>query len=124
MDNSVKLTFAQVKYIVSLYRLSETGCGVKNIELASTLGVSKPSAHKMLRSLSELGIVRQESFGLAFFTDKGRALAQKYAFCYAALEKRMTDICGNGAVSENAICGLLADMPHERLDELYNGKAR
>ena len=126
MDNNVKFTFAQVRYIVCLYRLSQGGYGVKNVELASALGFSKPSVHNMLKSLAELGIVKQEIFGLAFFTDEGCVLAQKYAVCYAKLEKEMTEICGNGAASENAICGLLADMPCDKLDELYhsnhNGK--
>ena len=119
MDNSIKFTFAQIRYIVCFYRLSCDGYGVKNVELASALGFSKPSVHNMLRSLSELGIVSQEVFGLAYLTEKGRALAEKYSACYSKLEKKMTEICGEGAASENAICGLLADMPPENLEELY-----
>lgn len=122
LDNNVKFSFAQVRYIVCLYRLSQGGYGVKNVELASALGFSKPSVHNMLKSLADLGVVKQEIFGLAFFTDEGRVLAQKYAVCYAKLEKEMTEICGKGAASENAICGLLADMPYDRLNELYNSK--
>ena len=122
MDNNVKFTFSQVKYIVWLYRLSQRGEGVKNVELASALGFSKPSVHNMLKSLAELGVVKQEVFGLAFFTDEGRVLAQKYAHCYALLEKKMSEICGNGAVSENAICGLLADMPASKIDALYDNQ--
>ena len=122
MDNNVKFTFSQIRYIICLYRLSADGYGVKNVELASALGFSKPSVHNMLRSLSELGIVRQEVFGLAFFTDGGRALARKYTVCYEKLENKMTEIYGGGAASENAICGLLADMPPEKIDELYRGK--
>ena len=122
MDNNLKFSFAQVRYIVCLYRLSQGGYGVKNVELASALGFSKPSVHNMLKSLADLGVVKQEMFGLAFFTDEGRVLAQKYAVCYAKLEKEMTEICGKGAASEKAICGLLADMPYDRLNELYNSK--
>ena len=124
MDNNVRFTFSQVKYIVWLYRLAQGGQGVKNVELAGALGFSKPSVHNMLKSLAELGVVRQEVFGLAFFTDEGRALAHKYALCYALLEKKMSEICGNGTASENAICGLLADMPTSKIDELYNRRTR
>ena len=122
MDNNVKFTFSQVRYIVCLYRLSQDGYGVKNVELASALGFSKPSVHNMLKSLADLGVVKKEIFGLAFFTDEGRALAQKYTVCYAKLEKEMAEICGAGAASENAICGLLADMPSDRLNELYRSE--
>jgi len=110
--------------MICLYRLSQDGYGVKNVELASALGFSKPSVHNMLKSLAEIGMVRQELFGLAFFTDAGRVLAQKYAVCYNLLEKKMLEICGHGAVSENAICGLLADMPPETIDGLCYGKKK
>lgn len=117
-DNNVKFTFSQIRYMICLYRLSEGGCGVKNVELAGALGFSKPSVHHMLRSLSDLGVVTQESFGLAHLTARGRALAEIYARCYVKLEAKMNELCGRGAASENAICGLLADMPWERIDEL------
>ncbi|MBO5300255.1 MAG: helix-turn-helix domain-containing protein, partial [Clostridia bacterium] len=54
------------------------GVGVKNVELANALEYSKPSVHNMLKSLAEMGIVSQKSFGLAHFTDDGREIAKKY----------------------------------------------
>lgn len=123
MDNNIKFTFSQIKYIICLYRLSEDGYGVKNVELASALGLSKPSVHNMLNFLADLGVVKQEVFGLAFFTEEGRALAHKYTLCYMKLEQKMAEICGSGAASENAICGLLADMPMDKLNELYHSKS-
>lgn len=122
MDNSTRFTAAQIKYIVCLYRLSKGESGVKNVEISSKLGVSKPSAHNMLRSLSGLGIVIQESFGLAFFTSKGLVIAKKYTECYDILEQKLSEICGTDAVSENALCSLLADMSCGRIEEIYNGK--
>ena len=122
LDNCKIHTFSQIKYIIWLYRLSQIGCGVKNVELSGALGVSKPSVHNMLKSLSDLGIVRQESFGLAYLTEKGRNIAQKYVYCYNILEKKMSEICGDGAVSENAICALLADMTMEKINELYQSQ--
>ena len=119
MDNNVRFTFSQIRYIVCLYRLSQNGHGVKNVEIARALSFSKPSIHNMLRALAELDVVRQEAFGLAFFTEKGRTLAQKYAACYEELEARISDLCGIGAASENALCGLLADMSEDCLNRLY-----
>lgn len=120
VDNNTKFTFSQIRYIICLYRLSRNGQGVKNVELAVALGYSKPSVHNMLKSLSELGIIRQEMFGLAFFTEEGRSIAKKYFLCYGYLEKKISEICGRGAASEKAICGLLADMPGKKIDELYS----
>ena len=117
MHHAVRFTGAQIRYILWLHRLSRGGCGVKNVELAEALGLSRPSVHQMLKSLGDLGVVRQETFGLAHLTAGGRALAQKYAVCHALLEEKMADLCGGGA-SEAALCGLLADMPPETIDSL------
>lgn len=108
--------------MICIYHLAQHDDGVKNLDIATALGFSKPSVHNMLKYLADIGIVQKETFGLAYLTDDGRTIAQKYAHCYALLEKKMSEICGNGAASENAICGLLADMPCDRLNELYNSK--
>ena len=102
-----------------MLRLSRGGYGVKNVELATALDYSKPSVHNMLKALAEAGIVRQEIFGLAHFTDEGRALARKYDVCFEVLEKKMNELCGKNATTEIAICGILADMPLDKINELY-----
>lgn len=123
MTNYMKLTLSQIKYLICLYRLSANGCGVKNIELANALGLSKPSVHYMLKSLSDMGMVSQETFGLAHLTEVGYSMAQKYAYCYVVIESKITELCGNGAASENAICGMLADMPPETINNLYDSRS-
>ena len=105
--------------MIWLSKLSEGGVGVKNVELAAALEYSKPSVHNMLRSLGDAGAVRQESFGLAHFTDEGRALASKYETCFRLLQMKMDELCGDNATTEIAICGVLADMSREKIDELY-----
>lgn len=119
MNNMIKFSYSQIRYIIRIYRLSLNGCGVKNTELAEGLKFSKPSVHNMLKSLAELGVVKQKTFGLAHLTEDGMALAKKYEAVYSLLEKKMKDLCGDGATSENAICGVIADMPQVKLDELY-----
>ena len=115
-----KLTISQIRYLIYLYRLSQGGCGVKNVELAASLGLSKPSVHNMLRSLNELRLVSQEAFGLAHLTDEGYSLAQRYAACFAVTERKMAEAFGHGTVSESAVCGVLADMSPDVLESLYD----
>lgn len=105
--------------MIWISRLSYDGCGVKNVELATALSFSKPSVHNMLKSLCEMGLVRQEAFGLAHFTEEGRILAKKYEICFLFLEQKMREFCGAAGASEAAICGLLADIPDEKINELY-----
>jgi len=124
LDNSIKLTSSQIRYMICMYRLSPDGYGVKNVEIALALDYSKPSVHNMLKFLSEAGIVVRENFGLAHFSDYGRDLARKYYVCLKLLEKKMNEICGENATTEIAICGILADMPQEKLNELYEANEK
>ena len=64
--------------MLCMLRLSRDEYGIKNVELATALDYSKPSVHNMLKALADAGVVKQETFGLAHFTDKGQALARKY----------------------------------------------
>ena len=120
MDNNIRLTLSQIKYILWIHRLSKNENGVKNVELATALGVSKPSVHNMLKYLAEINLVRHEFFGLAFFTEEGRSLAEKYAYCYGLLEDKILDICGKKTLIDDALCGLLAGLTIEMIEELYD----
>ena len=119
MNNNLKFTSSQIRYMIWLLRLSQDGFGVKNVEIATVLGYSKPSVHNMLRSLADLGVITQESFRLAHLTAEGRALAKKYAACFELIQSKMKELCGDNATTEIAICGILSEMPSEKLNELY-----
>ena len=110
--------------MVWLSRLSHDGAGIKNSELANALSLSKPSVHSMLKFLSEAGIVRQEIFGLACLTEEGRSLAKQYEVCFYLVEKKMAELCGGGAITENAICAILADITPENITRIYKAGKR
>lgn len=115
----VSLSASQIRYLVSLYRLSGEGIGVKSAELASALGLSRPSVHNMLRVLCAMELLEQESFGLAHLTESGRVLAEKYVSCLELLKERMHTVLDANAVSESALCALLAELSQPLLEHLY-----
>lgn len=104
--------------MICMLHLSHDGCGVKNVEMATALHHSKPSVHNTLRSLADAGMVTQQAFGLAHLTEEGRSLAEKYAVCFALVQNKMKELCGDSATTDAAICGILADMPWEKIREL------
>jgi len=116
--NSIKFTSSQIRYVIWILRLTRGECGVKNGELASALGYSRPSVHNMLKSLADMGVVTQEAFGLAHLTNAGCALAREYAACFALVEQAMNGLCGKNVITEITICGILADLPRERIRAL------
>lgn len=120
----MKYTASQIRYLIYLYRLSKNGVGVKNIELANALKLSKPSVHAMLKSLSEMGLVEQESFGLAHLTPKGRDIAHRYEGCFLYLSDKISEICGENVASDTAICSIMSDMPCEKIDLFKNLRDR
>ncbi len=119
MDNKKRLTASHIRYLIKLYQLSTDGVGVKNVDLAKALGFSKPSVHNMLKYLSEMDYVEQQSYGLAHLTCNGRKVAQKYAFCFELLKDRISELCGDAFSAENAVCTLLAELGENRTNELY-----
>ena len=122
LDNYPTFTASQIRYIIYLYRLSHSENGVKNVELAEALGLSKPSVHTMLKTVAARGVISHEWFGRAYFTEEGHILARKYTVCYAILEQTITALCGAETACENAVCAQLAWMPQDKIDALYNRK--
>lgn len=67
MANQINLSSSQIRYLLAMKKLSDTNGEIRNIELASELGYSKPSVHTMIRTLSSMGLVEKEPYGAAYF---------------------------------------------------------
>lgn len=122
MNKENKFTFSSLKYLIWIYRLSQSGCRIKNAELANVLGLKKPSVHNMLKNLSDVGMVRQNIFGLGCLTEDGYSLAQKYVFCFSVLDHKISEMLGKDATSENTICRALAGVPFDKINKLYESE--
>lgn len=69
-------------YLSTIYRLDK-GQGVRSVDVAKQLAVSKPSVNRALKTLSEMQLVKQEPYGDIFLTPLGKETAldlnKKYA---------------------------------------------
>jgi len=72
------LTATQIKYLVAIHALDCGGC-IRSADIAELLGVSKPTVHSMLVSLSKLSLIKKEKYSVIELTDFGRKIAEKYA---------------------------------------------
>ena len=61
-------------YLSTIYRLDK-GEGVRSVDVAKVLEVSKPSVNRALKTLSEMKLVKQEPYGDIFLTKLGRETA-------------------------------------------------
>ncbi len=70
-----ELSSAVKEYLRVIYALGQ-GEGVRSVDVASELGVSKPSVNKAIRILAVQGLAEQERYGSVFLTSKGIRMAQ------------------------------------------------
>ena len=66
------MTPASIRYLLVLDDLCREGRGVRSVEIAARMNVSKPSAHSMLQNLCQAGLVEKERYGTVFLTPEGR----------------------------------------------------
>lgn len=64
-------------YLRTIYELSENeDTGVKSVDIASSLKISKASVSEMLRKLSSKKLVKMQPYSKIFLTSKGKKQAE------------------------------------------------
>lgn len=71
-----QLSAAAQDYLSTIYEL-DSGSGVRSVNVASRLGVSKPSVNKAIKMLSQQGYLVQERYSLIQLTPKGIQTAKE-----------------------------------------------
>ena len=72
------LTASAIKYLLTLYELGGGERGVRSVDLAARMRVSKPSTHAMLQSLCAAGLAEKERYGAVRLSEAGRSAAALY----------------------------------------------
>ena len=101
---------------MAIEHLEKESGGVRNTDLASFLGVSKPSVHNMVSTLKKLRLLQSEKFGCIFLTDDGRRSARTYAICYRSIyDKLLAALELPEEQCQNAACFILSQMSQPEL---------
>lgn len=85
----MELRNTHLRYLLTIYELSQTMLDVGAVEVARTMGVSKPSVTRMLGILMEKGLLVRERYGKIYLTDQGVMLAKKYDACVENMKARL-----------------------------------
>ncbi len=80
-------------YLSTIFRLDK-GQGVRSVDVAKVLQVSKPSVNRALKTLSELKLVTQEPYGDIYLTPYGRETAIDLNKKYAILRGFLVHMLG------------------------------
>lgn len=71
------LSDSKKKYLAKMIELDPTGKGLRSINIAKELHVTRPSVHAMLNRLSDDGFLIKEHYGIVFLTPKGLEVGKK-----------------------------------------------
>lgn len=64
-------------YLETIYRLSQTNPNVRSIDVAESMGYSKPSVSRAVGLLKQGGYLEMDKDGFLFLTESGRTAAGK-----------------------------------------------
>ena len=88
--NNVSLTASNIKYLLILHELECcTERGIRCVDIAKRLNITKPSVHTMINNLRDMGLVVKEHYGSVYMTDAGKHAAKRYIEHYASLKRSM-----------------------------------
>lgn len=66
-----------IRYLKVLKSLDPLCRGVRSVEVARALSISRSSVHTMMERLSESGLVEKVHYGIVYLTEEGIQLAEK-----------------------------------------------
>lgn len=112
------LTAANIKYLLVINELDHSGRGVHSTEVAEMLGVSKPSAHKMLNALKKMQLICKDRYGVVFFTEEGKLLAAKYQACFNILCFYFCELLPQIPNIKAVTCAFLAEIPIDDVESV------
>lgn len=99
-----KFTPSIEDYLECIYQTNR-GQGVKSTDIAFKLAVSKPSVHRAIVTLSEMGLVTQEKYSLIYLTEEGQKKAAEVNMKHEILSSFLQEVLGIPAeVAEEEAC--------------------
>lgn len=115
MANPKLLTASNIRYLLAMKELEKSSKGLRCVDIAAALGLSKPSVHNMLDTFIEMGIINKDFYGVASFTQYGNEIALKYSKYYKFVSNLLEQIFPDLNNIESATCALLAEIDENAL---------
>ena len=97
ISRELHLTVANEDYLECIVRLEDEGVqgeGVRSVDIAQQLNVSKASVNKAVTILKEQGLVEQSHYGKVILTEPGRALGQAVWYRHRLIRTFLTQELG------------------------------
>ena len=82
---SPPLTATNIKYLLAMQALDISGEGMRCVDVAQRLGITKPSVHTMMKTLIDMKLVEKPRYGTVCFTVQGKKLTEQYCRYYKTI---------------------------------------
>ena len=112
-------------YLESILVLSKQGGGVRSVDIASMLGVSKPSVSHAMKLLREDGYIAMDRYGTVTLLEKGEKIAVRIFERHQVLTKMLEGLGVSEEVAKADACKLehdVSDESFEKIKEHLKGK--
>lgn len=100
-------------YLEAILVLSKQGGGVRSIDIATMLSVSKPSVSHAMKLLREDGYIAMDRYGTVTLLEKGEEIASHIYERHTVLSKMLEYLGVNAEVAREDACKLEHDLSDE-----------
>ena len=105
-------------YLEAILMLSKQGSAVRSIDIATMLGVSKPSVSHALKLLREDGYIAMDRYGTVTLLDKGAEIANHIYERHRVLSSLLERLGVNPEVAREDACKLEHDLSDESFSKI------
>ncbi len=116
----MKIRKASEDYLEAMLMMKEEHGYIRSIDIASHLGVTKPSVSYATRRLRENGYITMDEDGLITLTDKGMAIASKVYTRHKVLSKFFMSL----GVDEKTALEDACSVEHDISKQTFNAICR
>ena len=105
-------------YLEAILMLSKQGSAVRSIDIATMLGVSKPSVSHAMKLLREDGYIAMDRYGTVTLLDKGAEIANYIYERHRVLSSLLERLGVNPEVAREDACKLEHDLSDESFSKI------
>ena len=102
-------------YLEAILRLSQKGGGVRSVDIATMLSVSKPSVSHAMKLLREDGYIAMDRYGTVTLLDKGAEIANRIYERHTVLTTMLESLGVPSEIARDDAC----KMEHDISDESF-----
>lgn len=118
-ENDKVLREAGENYLEAILKLEDENQHVRSIDVASELGVSRPSVNKALGVLKKIGMVEQQPYGSISLTTLGREKAKAVMARHITLKGFLINVLGvDPETADNDACKMEHVVSEQTMDRL------